>query len=115
MSNKEEVKECVEGMAAGLMTAGPCVAHEFEAEEYTQAAGMNVACESKIPMEEDKETNHEPDSFEIVYVNFMMLHPQEQNEIIAQVMSNRNSELTSAKKEVERLENLYFKNLHDKL
>lgn len=108
------MSELVEEIAK-VSKIGPCVNHEFEAEEYTQEAGANVPCESKIPFEEDQEDTPDPASFETVYVNFMMLHPQEQNEIIAQLMATRYAEVEGAKKEVERLENLYYKNLNDKL
>lgn len=96
MSNVEEA----------VYVKGPCTAHEFEAEEYTQEAGANVTCESKIPMEEDKEEAFS--EFHEVYDKFFKLHPREQNEILIKVFKERKHTVAKMTKDLDNTTEMYY-------
>lgn len=97
---------------------GPCAAHEFEGEEYTQEAGKDVECISSIPMEEEvyepyNGNNLEPQKeeyspFHDVAEKFSTLHPYEQNEILIATLKSRKQDVMSLTKDLDNKTKMYY-------
>ena len=94
---------------------GPCAAHEFEGEEYTQEAGKDVECISSIPMEEEVYEENAPDvkpkpysEFHDVGERFAKLHPYEQNEILIATLKSRKQDVMSLTKDLDNKTKMYY-------